>query len=127
MIIDKELNQFPCLQVTFQVSSDDLQFNECLVFNLHDISKQLNTPVEGLNTDSEDFFHLIASGYVDFRAALSLYNLASFRQIGLAFSNNELEAEIVYTEQITQEQSDRLETALIANPYTFPEDFQENR
>ena len=33
MIIDKELDQFPCLQVTFQVSSDDLQFNECLVFN----------------------------------------------------------------------------------------------
>lgn len=127
MIINKELDQFPCLQVTFQVSGDDLQFNECLVFNLHDISKQLNTPVEGLNTDSEDFFHLIASGYVDFRGALSLYNLASFRQIGLAFSNNELEAEIVYTEQITQEQSDRLETALIANPYTFPEDFQENR
>lgn len=126
MIINKELDQFPCLQVTFQVSGDDLQFNECLVFNLHDISKQLNTPVEGLDTDSEDFFHLIASGYVDFRGALSLYYLASFREVGLAFSNNELEAEIVYTEQITQEESDRLETALIANPYTFPEDFQEN-
>ena len=122
MIIDKELHQFPFLQVTLKVDNDDLQFNECLVFDLRDIAKQLNTPVEGLDTDSEDFFLLIARGYVDFRGADHIYNLVSSCQIGLTFSNNDFEAEIVYTEQITQEYFDRLETGLIANLYTFPEE-----
>lgn len=122
MIIDKELHQLPFLQVTFTLDNDDLQFNECLVFDLRDIEKQLNTPVKGLDTDSEDFFLLIARAYVDFRGAHHTYNLLSTRQIGLDFSNNEFEAEIVFTEQITQEHLTRLEDGFLASVYTFPEE-----
>lgn len=122
MIIDKNVQQYPFLLVTFTLDDDDLQFNEGVVFSLTEIANQLKAPVEGLDTDSEPFFHLLASGFSNFRQGDEKYRLVNTRQVGLEFSNHDFDAEIVYIEQINQDHLTRLERALLASVYTFPEE-----